>query len=236
MKEPKDILQGGEGYILLSKFIPSILISDFKKKLVDLKPVRATNKNKAYAENEKISDLESIDVWWSQRVDSLSETLAIRRLVDPLITQNFPSFKHYISDVVTINSNTNYINPHVDTPHRFAKWNYDKRFLGVQCIVTLDNVDKSNASTGLVPFSQKRDFDISKCYQGEYDNWFKNNCIQLEMSKGSLLIYNCRVLHSSMPNNTTKARPALLLNYLDKSIIEEVSMIDNVWSSNDKRP
>jgi ectoine hydroxylase-related dioxygenase (phytanoyl-CoA dioxygenase family) len=236
MKEPKDILVSKEGYILFSKFIPSILITDFVKLLPELKLVRATNKQRQYAEKDKITELSSVDVWWSQEVDSYKETLAIRRIVDPLVLQNFPTFKHYVSDVVTINPNTDYMNPHVDTPHRFAKWNYDKRFLGIQCVVSLDYMDKTNASTGLVPFSQKRDFDIAKCYKGEYDNWFKSNCQQLEMSKGSLLMYNCRVLHSSMPNMTDKPRPALLINYLEKSIMDEVKTLDNVWSSNGKSP
>jgi len=39
-----------------------------------------------------------------------------------------------------------------------------------------------------------------------------------------------------MPNTTNNPRPALLLNYLDKSIIDDISKIDNVWSSNGKRP
>jgi hypothetical protein len=83
---------------------------------------------------------------------------------------------------------------------------------------------------------QKRDFEINKCYTGVYDRWFKDNCKQYDMPKGTLLIYNCRILHSSMPNNTDKARSALLLNYLNKDIIDEVSKLDNVWSSNGKRP
>jgi ectoine hydroxylase-related dioxygenase (phytanoyl-CoA dioxygenase family) len=236
MNEPKEILTNKEGFILFSKLIPSTLISDFKNILSELKPIRATNKKREYAEKEDIKKLSSVDVWWSQEVDSYKETMAIRRIVDPLVLQNFPTFKHYVSDVVTINPNTDYINPHVDTPHRFSKYNFDKSFLGIQCIVILDSVNKTNASTGLVPFSQKRDFEISKCYKGEYDNWFKNNCKQLEMSKGSLLMYNCRILHSCMPNLADVPRPALLLNYLESSIMDEVKTLDNVWSSNGKSP
>ncbi len=70
---------------------------------------------------------------------------------------------------------------------------------------------------------------------GHFDNWFLNNCKQHDMSKGSVLFYNCRLLHSSMPNLSDKIRPALLINYLDKSILEEVSKVDNVWTSNGKR-
>ena len=45
-------------------------------------------------------------------------------------------------------------------------------------------------------------------------------------------MYNCRLLHSSMPNSLDKPRPVLLFNYLSGAILEEVKAIDNIWSSN----
>jgi ectoine hydroxylase-related dioxygenase (phytanoyl-CoA dioxygenase family) len=96
----------------------------------------------------------------------------------------------------------------------------------------LEDTDKTNGSTGVVPYSQKRNFNINECYSGRFDRWFSENSVQPDMPIGSLLMYNCRVLHSSMPNMTEKDRPALLLNYLDSSIIDEVKTIDNVWTSN----
>jgi len=204
--------------------------------LSELYHVRASSSKKAYAEKEDIKNLENISVWWSQTVHEFPETQKILKLIDPLIKTNFTNLTFYASDVVTILSGSNWVSPHVDTPHRFSKYNFDKRLLGIQCIVSLDDIDKDSASTGLVPFSQKRDFEIDKCYTGVYDRWFLENCKQHDMPKGSLLMYNCRVLHSSMPNYTDKSRPALLLNYLDKSIIDDVKKVDNVWTSNGKRP
>ncbi len=235
-KEIKDKIITGEGYSILPGFVPSLLIADYKAILKDLYPVRASSSKKVYAEREDIKNLEDVSVWWSQTVEGYNEFQKIKKLVDPVIQNNFSNLAFYATDTVTINPKSQWYSPHVDTPHRFEKWNFDKRLLGIQCIITLEDVTKENAATGLVPFSQKRDFEINKCYTGTYDRWFMDNCKQYDMPKGSLLIYNCRVLHSSMPNNTDKSRPALLLNYLDKSIIDEVSMIDNVWSSNGKRP
>jgi len=232
----KKILAEEEGYVILHGFIPSLLIADFKNRLSELYPVRASSSKKAYAEKEDIKNLENISVWWSQTVHEFPETQKILKLIDPLIKTNFTNLTFYASDVVTILSGSNWVSPHVDTPHRFSKYNFDKRLLGIQCIVSLDDIDKDSASTGLVPFSQKRDFEIDKCYTGVYDRWFLENCKQHDMPKGSLLMYNCRVLHSSMPNYTDKSRPALLLNYLDKSIIDDVKKVDNVWTSNGKRP
>jgi ectoine hydroxylase-related dioxygenase (phytanoyl-CoA dioxygenase family) len=232
----KNILELGEGYLVLPGFIPSILIADYRNILNDLYMVRASSSKKVYAERDSIKNLEDVSVWWSQTVESFKPFLAIKKLIDPVIRNNFKDLDFYASDTVTVNANSQWVSPHVDTPHRFEKWNFDKRLLGIQCIISLEDVNKENAATGLVPFSQKRDFEINKCYTGGYDRWFLDNCKQPDMPKGSLLLYNCRVLHSSMPNNSNKARPALLLNYLHKDILAEVTEIDNVWSSNGKRP
>jgi ectoine hydroxylase-related dioxygenase (phytanoyl-CoA dioxygenase family) len=232
----REKFQQEEGYAVLESFIPETLIVDFNKRLYDLYPVRASSSKKQYAEKDAIKDLEDISVWWSQEVGTFAEAEKIRRLIDPIIQTSFPTLDFYASDVVYINKGSQWINPHVDTPHRFKKWNYDKRLLGIQCIVSLFDTTKDNGSTGIVPYSQKRDFDIDKCYAGTYNRWFMENVKQYDMPRGSLLFYNCRVLHSSMPNNSTTDRPALLFNYLDRSILNDVSGIDNIWTSNGKRP
>jgi len=236
MRNIKPIIETGAGYVIWESFIPELYISDFNARLKDLYPVRASSSKKVYAERDDIKNLEDMSVWWSQSVTDFPEVKKIQRFIDPIIEHNFPNLKHYASDCVFINAGSTWVNPHVDTPHRFDKWNFDQRLLGIQCILSLSDLDETNGSTGLVPHSQKRDFDIHKCYSGTYDRWFMQNVKQHKMPKGSLLFYNCRVLHSSMPNTGQMERPALLFNYLDRSIIDEVSKIDNVWSSNGKRP
>jgi len=236
MRNLKELLVEREGYIILPSFIPRKLIADFKNRLKDLYPVRASSSKKVYAERDDIKNLEDISVWWSQLVTDFPETKAIQKLIEPVISHSLPNMHLYGSDVVTISKHSKWISPHVDTPHRFNKWNFDTRLLGIQCIVSIDNHTKDNAATGLVPFSQKRNFEIDKCYTGSYDRWFIENMIQPNMPTGSVLMYNCRLLHSSMPNNLEIERPALLFNFLDKTIADEVSAIDNIWTSNGKRP
>lgn len=236
MKEIYKIINENQGYHVYESFVPRILISDFRSQLKNLHPVRAILRDKTYVEGQSCQKSHDMSVWWSQTVENLKEFERIFKLVDPIITSNFSNLQFYASDVVTVNAGSDWINPHVDTPHRFEKWNFDKRLLGIQCIISLEDTTTENASTGLVPFSQKRDFNIKQCYAGEYNKWFLSNCLQPKMPKGSLLIYNCRVLHSSMPNKTQIDRPALLINFLDKTIINEVSSIDNIWKSNGKRP
>jgi len=231
-----DIVCNKEGYVLFDGMIPKWIIADYNNRIKDLHPVRAVSPDKKYAERDDIKNLNDISVWWSQEVSEFPEFKRILRIVDPLITRYFGNLKFYASDTVFIKPGSSWINPHVDTPHRFKKYNYDKRLLGIQCIVSLVDTTYKNGSTGLVPFSQKRDFDIGKCYNGTYNRWFQENMKQHDMLSGTVLFYNCRVLHSSMPNNGNLERPALLLNYLDHSIIEEVSKVDNIWTSNGKRP
>lgn len=235
MNDLNNIIIEKEGYKLFEAFVPRILITDIQKCVPNLKTVRAVSSDKVYAEREDIKKLKDIIVSWSETIEALPEFLAIKKLIDPIIKSNFFNLDFYAADVVTVYPYSTWINPHVDTPHRFDQWNFDKRLLGIQCIIPLENTTTENAATGLVPYSQKRDFEIKKCYNGEYNRWFISNAIQTNMPKGSLLIYNCRILHSSMPNNTDKPRPALLINYVDKSIMDEVAAKDNIWTSNGKR-
>jgi ectoine hydroxylase-related dioxygenase (phytanoyl-CoA dioxygenase family) len=234
--ETKTTIIDKEGYKILSGFVPNKYIADFNNLLPKLYPVRASSSKKVYAEGDNIKNLQDISVWWSQTVLDFPETQKIIKLLNPLIMDISSNLVPYTSDVVFINAKSTWVSAHVDTPHRFPTWNFDKRLLGIQCIISLEDTTIENGSTGVVPFSQKRDFDIDKCYSGHFDKWFLSNCKQHEMPKGTVLFYNCRLLHSSMPNLSDKIRPALLINYLDKSVLSEVKKVDNVWSSNGKRP
>lgn len=225
-------LTDGQGYDVAISYIPEKLIDAVVAKLDTLHPVRASSSNRTYAEREKIKDLPDISVWWSQMVMDWPEVIEINSMVSELIKPQLPTAEWYASDIVVIEGNSKWINPHVDTPHRFKKYNYDKRLLGVQAIVSLFDLDKSRGVTGVVPESQKQDHNINLCYQGFYNSLFNKKCVQPTLPKGSVLYYNCRVLHSSMPNPHDQSRQALLFNYLDSSIISDIRTMDNIWGSN----
>jgi len=65
-----------------------------------------------------------------------------------------------------------------------------------------------------------------------HDEYFLENAEQYDMPKGSILFYNTRLMHSTMPLNLPKKRSILLINYIRHDIIEEIKDKDNVWSSN----
>jgi hypothetical protein len=224
----------GDGYILLENVFPAHIIDSINEKIPTLYPVRASSADKHYAEGEKIKELSDISVWWSQLTVDWTEVQIIDSYLHEYMSQYAPNQVLYTSDIVTISGDSKWVNPHVDTPHRFDKWNEDERLLGIQCIVALQDTTPEMGVTGLVPNSYVRNWDIHQCYDGVYNKYFWDNFEQVKMSKGSVLLYNCRILHSSMPNYLSQSRPMLLLNYLDSDIVEEVKVVDNIWKSNAK--
>jgi len=231
MVEYKDLTEG-EGYLFFENIIPDNLIDGINSKLDTLYPVRASSAGKTYAEGDKIKDLSDISVWWSQMTIDWLEVQAVNNILFPLISRELENAVWYASDIVTINGDSKWVNPHVDTPHRFKQWNMDPRLLGIQCIVSLQDTSPEDGTTGFVPNSHEPDWDIDMCYNGAYNKYFYDFCEQKYMPKGSVLMYNCRLLHSSMPNFSPKPRPMLLLNYLNGAIVEDVKKVDNIWSSN----
>ena len=231
-----EIGHNGPGFKLVTDVIPSDLIDSINNRKDELYPVRASSHKKQYAEGKDCKKLFGIAVWWSQLTDDWKEVKAIHNLILPEIQTHMPDAEFYASDIVTINGPSRWVGPHIDTPHRFAEYNQRENddILGIQVIIPLDSIDKHSGATGLVPYSHQKDWNIQDCYAGAYDNYFNNSAEQLEMPKGSILFYNTRLLHSTMPMHLPKKRSILLINYLRRDIIDVVKKIDNVWSSNGK--
>lgn len=231
MVEYKDLTEG-EGYLFFERGIPEDLIDSINSKLDTLRMVRASSSGKIYAEGDKIKDLPDVSVWWSQMVMDWPEVKLINDFLITRVDKELDNAVLYASDIVTINGDSKWVNPHVDTPHRFKQWNNDTRLLGIQCIISLQDTTPEMGSTGFVPNSHEPDWDIDLCYNGAYNKYFYDFCEQKDMPKGSVLMYNCRLLHSSMPNYLKEPRPMLLLNYLNSDIMDEVKKYDNIWKSN----
>jgi len=231
-----EIGHDGPGFKLVTDIIPSDTIDSINNRKDKLYPVRASSHKKQYAEAEACKKLFGIAVWWSQLTDDWDEVKEIHDLIYPEIQQHLKDATFYASDIVTINGPSRWVGPHIDTPHRFEKYNKRENndVYGIQVIIPLDDLDKDTGATGLVPFSHQQDWDIQDCYEGVHDDYFKENAEQYDMPKGSMLFYNTRLMHSTMPLRLPKKRSILLINYLRRDIIKAVKKIDNVWSSNGK--
>jgi sulfatase maturation enzyme AslB (radical SAM superfamily) len=233
-----EIQHEGKGFDMVYDIIPTEIIDNINDRKDELYPVRVSTHKKQYAEGKDCEKLKSkgIAVWWSQLTDDWKEVKAIHDIIYPEIKVHLPDCEFYASDIVTINGPSRWCGPHIDTPHRFPKYNMrsDNDVYGVQVIIPLDDLDKDTGATGVIPYSHQSDWDIQACYEGVHDEYFKLHAEQYDMPKGSILFYNTRLLHSTMPLHLPKKRSILLINYLRSDIIQEVKLKDNVWSSNGK--
>jgi hypothetical protein len=229
----RDQLIVGTGWHLVENAIPQNLIDQFNTRLSELVPCRGFTTAKSYIEGKLIRGIDSnnLSIWWSQQTSKWKEAQEIISIVERYVKSAMIAPTVYASDVVTISPGNNFINPHVDTPHRFDEWNYDTRLLAIQSIVALHDIDKNSGSTGLWSGSQSFQWPIQDCYKGMYNDDFIKNCVQPFMPKGSLLFYNARLMHSSMPNPSQTPRKALLVHHCEKSIIEKLSTVDNIWTT-----
>lgn len=228
----KQLTEHGIGYAMTQRLIPENIIDSILAKAHLLTPVRASSSTMQYAEAEDIGNLPDISVWWSQMLMDWPEVIQIEETIRPLVEYYLNDLVWYTSDIVVAEPKSNWMNPHVDTPHRFEKWNANPEMLGIQCIVALQDTGRTNGATGIVPGSQAFNWDIKKCYSGAYNSYFRSQYIQPTMPKGSLMMYGSRLLHSTMPNLSDNRRLLLLFNYLKKDIVDEVKAVDNIWKSN----
>jgi len=194
-----------------------------------LEPCRGHDFTAKYFPKKKLDEAGKLAIWWSQQLTGWECVKSInQRLLD--ITKDwFDNNVVYVCDVITNEPGNQFVKPHIDTPYRFDQWHESFELLGVQCIVPLCDFNKENGGTGLYPGSHLRNWVVQDSYRGVYTEEFLANVIQPEMNPGDVLIYNPRVLHSTMPNNTDLVRRALLTHITTRELTEELKLVDNIW-------
>jgi len=169
--------------------------------------------------------------YWTGPLDDHIRVADIRATTDLLAAELLDNPVCYHVDVSVLTPVCSSIRPHVDTPHRHEPWNQDLRQLGVQMAIPLNEVDQSSGTTAFVPGSHQRSWDIKDCYRGKFTELFLRECHQPVVSYGDVLVWDCRVLHSQMPNVRSSNRYMLLLNYLNEKIVQEVMEYEASLSS-----
>jgi len=81
----------------------------------------------------------------------------------------------------------------------------------------------------LYPGSHLKNWVVKESYRGVYTEEFLANVVQPEMAPGDVLIYNPRVLHSTMPNQTNVVRRALLSHVTTIEMVKKLKLVDNIW-------
>ena len=218
-----------QGYCVVRSAIDPLLIYQLNRQQDNLVPMRGHDFTAKYFPRNKLNEADKLAIWWSQQV---GDWFGAKEINDKLleITQGwFDNNVVYVSDVITNEAGNKFVKPHIDSPYRFEKWHETFELLGIQCIVPLCKFNKENGGTGLYPGSHLRNWVVQDSYRGVYTEEFLKHVIQPEMDPGDVLIYNPRVLHSTMPNNTNLTRRALLTHITTRELAEELKLVDNVY-------
>lgn len=134
----------------------------------------------------------------------------------------------HVVDCISTRPSSNKIYAHIDTPYRFAEFAESNETLGVQIIIPLDKFTLENGGTSYLPGSSLERINYKDIEENRvhYNQRLINEGQQLLANPGDVLMYDGRTLHSTMPNNSTEFRSALLINVLKSDIIPRVKELD----------
>jgi ectoine hydroxylase-related dioxygenase (phytanoyl-CoA dioxygenase family) len=218
-----------QGYCVVSNIIKQDDIECLNYLQNYLEPCRGHDFTAKYFPKKKLDEAGKLAIWWSQQVVGWECVKSINRCLLDITKDWFDNNIVYVCDVITNEPGNQFVKPHIDTPYRFDPWHENFELLGVQCIVPLCKFDKQNGGTGLYPGSHLRNWVVQDSYRGVYTEEFLEHVVQPEMNTGDVLIYNPRVLHSTMPNNSDIQRRALLTHITTKEMVEPLKLVDNIW-------
>ena len=220
-----------QGYTIYKGIAPAKAIYNlaYWKDAYDI-PTRGHDVNGVYY-NKFVSDVDWAN-YWTDPLNEHTSLLSIRKVVDDLVDIYLDDPVFYHADVSVLTPKCNAVRPHIDTPHRHTPFNdrIHKR-LGIQVAIPMSEYNIRCGVTGLLPGSHKKFWDIKKCYKGEYTAEFMKSAIQPELNYGDILMWDSRLLHSQMPNVSSNHRYMILLNYVEKDIVQELMEYESTLTS-----
>jgi len=218
-----------QGYCIVRNVVDIEDINGLNYMQSYLEPQRGHDFTAKYFPRKTLHEAGKLAIWWSQQLTSWECVKSINQRLLEVTEGWFDNNVVYVSDVITNEPGNQFVKPHIDSPYRFDKWHETFDLLGVQCIVPLCEFNKLNGGTGLYPGSHLKNWVVQDSYRGVYTEEFLKHVVQPEMSPGDVLIYNPRVLHSTMPNNTDIQRRALLTHITTMEMVKEMKLADNIW-------
>lgn len=115
----------------------------------------------------------------------------------------------------TVYSSTSSINFHRDHPTQLGsnifKSVNNNYLLSVQLIILLDDFDLENGATLVIPHSHKKDISNNEIKNTQKD--IIKHAKSIVAKKGSILIYDPNLLHSSGINKTNNSRSVIILSF-----------------------
>jgi hypothetical protein len=229
MEEPIDTeLTAGRGYRVLKSMISSLTIETILG--LDLEQRRGKTADGIYWADFHEGARPDLALWWSGQVKHEDPVRPISDLCLDPCRSTFVRPVVYSADViVNTAANRTKVYPHQDTPYRFPQWSGCRELLAIQFLIPLSDFTKTNGATALVPGSYRYQWNIDQLYAAVYDQWFLDNLEQVTMQIGDILVYNPRLVHSTMPNLTDRDRRALLISIMDQQLSDTLIDVDNIW-------
>jgi ectoine hydroxylase-related dioxygenase (phytanoyl-CoA dioxygenase family) len=218
-----------QGYCVVRNLIDQEDIDDLNFLQHYLEPQRGHDFTAKYFPKKKLDEAGEFAIWWSQQLTGWECVKSINNKLLEVSKEWFNDSVVYVCDVITNEPGNKFVKPHIDTPYRFDPWHESFELLGIQCIVPLCEFNEENGGTGLYPGSHLRNWVVQDSYKGVYTEEFLANVVQPEIGPGDVLMYNPRVLHSTMPNNTDLKRRALLTHITAREMVDQLKLVDNIW-------
>lgn len=218
-----------KGFCVLPNAIPSQLIKNLQRE----ETIVTAHHGFDY-ENNYITGISQKEKYAQYTTNEISLQLSdeIKRFVEKYIPMHFQSYGK--GCFVCQKPGWQLVNPHLDTPNRFNKFNKTNDLLGIHAFIPLEKFCKETGGTAFLPRSQNYFIDHWNAIEGKYQDLFLDNYEQIECNVGDLILFNSRCLHSSMPNTSNTLRRALSITYVKKDIFEKLKQLvieeDNVYS------
>lgn len=218
-----------DGFVMLPNMINPDLLHQLQVHAFVQQPRNGQDTNNkwwhpVYGDVDEYNDAYSSIKWkhyWTPQIDLDKADCVneVATLVSPIIDELLHNWRWWYMDYHVTNPGSDYIHAHVDTPHQFDEWSDPDEIVSVQTLVAIDDFTIDNGATALVHKSHKDVFHNTDIVEHKYDDYLKNNKTQFVAPAGSVLIYQARVLHSTMPNNSTMPRRALILNSIKDTVV-----------------
>jgi hypothetical protein len=218
----------GKGFDILRSCIDRSTIEKIDN--LELESRRGKTADGNYWADFHEGDRPELALWWSQQI---KDEPALIPICDPCLDLSRSCFARpvvYSADIiVNTASNRSKVYPHQDTPYRFPQWSKCRDLLAIQFLIPLNDFTENNGATAVVSGSHRYQWNTDQLYAGIYDSWFLDNLEQATMQVGDILVYNPRLIHSTMPNLTDSNRKALLISIMDLELADTLINVDNIW-------
>ncbi len=221
----KDIIRE-EGYTIIPKFFNDEEVFKLRTLNDNVGPEKGHHKELGW-QKEADSSRENYIHYWSHQC--VKETVWVQEKLHPIISDiMLETYKWFAIDFHVTNPGSQYIHAHIDYPYAFRPWHHMTELLAVQCLIAIDDFTIANGGTAILPGSHMNSYPLDKMGSSELNDNLVSNGYRFVAPAGSILIYHPRLLHSTMPNNATKPRSALLMLAVRPDIIKGLSRFHNV--------